>query len=60
MPFFSYPANGDFLLAIVKFPLMLISLIFSAIFAMGPIGNILCIAIIIGLFARNIMGPARA
>jgi hypothetical protein len=29
----------------------------KAIFAMGPIGNVLCIAIIIGLFARNLMGP---
>lgn len=59
MPFFSYPANGDFLLAIVKFPLMLISLVFQAIFAMGPIGNILVIAIVIALFSRNLMGPAR-
>ncbi len=60
MPFFDYPVNGDFLLAILKLPLMLISLVFQAIFAMGPIGNILCIAIIIGLFARNLMGPSRA
>ena len=32
----------------------------GAIFAMGPIGNILCIAIIVALFARNLMGPTRA
>jgi hypothetical protein len=35
-------------------------LVFKAIFAMGPIGNVLVLAIVIGLFARNIMGPARA
>jgi hypothetical protein len=60
MPFFNYPVNGDFLLSIVKIPLMLVSLVFKAIFAMGPYGNILCIAIIIGLFARNLMGPTKA
>ena len=60
MPFFDHPANGDFLLSILKFPLMLVSLVFKAIFAMGPIGNILCIAIIIALFARNLMGPTKA
>lgn len=60
MPFFSYPANGDFLLAIVKIPLTLVSLIFKAIYAMGPIGIILCIAVFIALFARNLMGPAKA
>lgn len=59
MPFFDYPANADWLLPLVKIPLMLISLVFKAIFAMGPIGNILCIMVIIGLFARNIMGPAH-
>jgi len=60
MPFFSHPANGDFLLAIVKLPLMLVSLVFKAIYAMGPIGIILCIMIIIALFARNLMGPTKA
>ena len=59
MPFFDYPASADWLLAIIKFPLMLISLVFKAIFAMGPIGNIVCLLIIIGLFARNIMGPSK-
>lgn len=59
MPFFDYPANADWILPIIKLPLMLISLVFKAIFAMGPIGNIVCIAIIIALFARNIMGPAK-
>ena len=59
MPFFDHPANADWLLPLIKLPLMRISLVFQAIFAMGPIGNILCIALIIGLFARNMMGPAR-
>jgi hypothetical protein len=60
MPFFSHPANGDFLLPLVKLPLTLISLVFKAIFAMGPIGNVVCIALIIALFARNLMGPTKA
>ena len=59
MPFFDHPATADWLLPLIKLPLMLISLVFKAIFAMGPIGNIVCIAIIIALFARNIMGPAK-
>lgn len=60
MPFFNHPVNGDFLLSIVKIPLTLVSLVFKAIFVMGPIGNILCGAIIIGLFARNLMKPTKA
>ncbi|WP_373063191.1 hypothetical protein [Gemmatimonas sp.] len=59
MPFFSYPANADWLLPIVKFPLMLISAIFNLIIAIGPIGQIAVVAIIIALFAKNIMGPAH-
>ena len=38
---------------------MLISAIFSGIIAVGPIGQIALVAIIIALFARNIMGPAH-
>lgn len=60
MPFFSAPANADFLLPIIKLPLMLISAIFTGILAVGPIGQIAIIAIAIALFARNVMGPARA
>jgi hypothetical protein len=59
MPFFSYPAPADWLLPIIKFPLMLISAIFSGIIAIGPIGQVAVVAIIIALFAKNIMGPAR-
>ncbi|MCC6241511.1 MAG: hypothetical protein IT353_01665 [Gemmatimonadaceae bacterium] len=59
MPFFNYPADADWLLPLIKLPLMLISAIFSVIFAIGPIGPIAVIAIVITLFARNIMGPAR-
>ncbi len=59
MPFFSHPANADWLLPIIKLPLMLISGIFSVILAIGPIGNVLLIAIVIALFARNVMGPSR-
>ena len=60
MPFFSYPANADWLLPLIKLPLTLISLVFKAIYVMGPIGNVLCVAIIVGLFARNLMKPVRA
>lgn len=60
MPFFTYPMNADWLLPILKLPLTLISLVFQFIIAIGPIGDIALIAIVIGLFARNIAGPARA
>ncbi|BAH37715.1 MAG TPA: hypothetical protein DGD08_16210 [Gemmatimonas aurantiaca] len=59
MPFFSHPINADWLLPIVKLPLMLMSGIFSVILAVGPIGQIAFIAIFMALFARNIMGPHR-
>jgi hypothetical protein len=59
MPFFSYPANADFLLPIIKIPLTLISAIFSVILAIGPIGQIALIAIIIAIYTKNIMGPAH-
>ncbi len=59
MPFFSYPAPADWLLPIVKLPLMLISAIFSLIIAIGPIGQVAVVAIIIAIFAKNIMGPAH-
>jgi hypothetical protein len=60
MPFFSYPANADWLLPLVKVPLTLMSLVFDAIRVMGPIGNVLCAAIIIGLFANNLMKPIKS
>ncbi len=59
MPFFSHPAHADWLLPIIKLPLLLISGIFSVIRTVGPFGQIALIAIIVALFARNIMGPAR-
>ena len=59
MPFFSYPAPADWLLPIIKLPLLLISTIFGFISVIGPIGQIAVVALIIALFARNIMGPAR-
>ncbi|MBL0892287.1 hypothetical protein [Gemmatimonas sp. UBA7669] len=59
MPFFSHPANADFLLPLIKLPLLLISSIFKVILAIGPIGQIALIAIVIALYTRNIMGPAR-
>lgn len=60
MPFFDHPANADWLLPVLNVPLGLISAIFGFIRLIGPIGQIILVAIIIALFARNIMGPARA
>ena len=60
MPFFSHPANADWLLPLVKLPLTLISLIFQGVIAVGPFGDIAIVAIVIALFSRNLMGPARA
>ena len=57
MPFFSYPANADFLLPIIKIPLTLISAIFSGILAIGPIGQIALIAIVIAIFALVVVLP---
>lgn len=59
MPFFSHPANADWLLPIIKLPLTLISAIFGLIRVIGPIGQVALVAIIIALYAKNIMGPAR-
>ncbi|AMW04254.1 hypothetical protein [Gemmatimonas phototrophica] len=59
MPFFDHPANADFLLPIIKLPLLLISSIFQVVLAVGPIGQIAIIAVAIALFTKNIMGPAR-
>lgn len=36
MPFFSHPAHADWLLPIIKLPLLLISGIFSVIRTVGP------------------------
>ena len=60
MPFFDHPANADWLLPIIKVPLFVISTIFKAVYAVGPFGQIAFVAIVIALFARNVMGPARA
>jgi len=59
MPPFSGPIGADWLLPIIKLPLMLISGIFWFIFLIGPIGHIVLIALIIALFARNLAGPAH-
>ncbi|MBU6365685.1 MAG: hypothetical protein KJT01_05690 [Gemmatimonadetes bacterium] len=59
MPFFDHPANADWLLPLVKLPLLLISTIFKVVLAVGPIGQVAIIAIAIALYTRNIMGPAR-
>ncbi len=60
MPFFDHPANADWLLPLIKIPLSLISLVWDVVRAVGPFGDIAIVAIVIALFARNVMGPARA
>ncbi len=59
MPFFSHPANADWLLPVIKIPLMLISGIFSFITAIGPFGQIALVAVVVAVFVRNLMGPVR-
>ena len=59
MPPFSHPFNADWLLPVAKLPLLLISGVFWVIRTIGPIGDIIAIAIIIALFARNISGPVH-
>ena len=59
MPFFDHPANADFLLPIVKIPLLLISTIFKVILAVGPIGQIALFVLFVAAFTKNVMGPAR-
>jgi hypothetical protein len=59
MPFFSFPAPADWLLPIVSIPLTLASLIFSFLELIGVAGSSVVIAIVIALFTRNIMSPAK-
>ena len=57
MPPFSAPFPADWMLPLIKLPLLLISGVFWVIFKIGPIGNILAVLIILALFARNLMQP---
>lgn len=59
MPFFTHPANADWLLPLIKLPLLLISAIFWVILNIGIPGTFVVVALVIALFARNVMGPAR-
>lgn len=57
MPPFSQPIPADWLLPIIKLPLLLASGIFWVIGIIGPIGQILLVLIFIALFTRNLMAP---
>jgi hypothetical protein len=59
MPFFTYPAPADWLLPIVSIPLTLGSFIFRFLDLIGLVGSAVVIAIVIALFTRNIMSPAK-
>jgi hypothetical protein len=60
MPPFSDPFPADWMLPIIKLPLLLISGIFWVIRTIGPIGDILLVIIVLALFARNLMRPPYA
>jgi hypothetical protein len=57
MPPFSDPFPADWMLPIIKLPLLLISGAFWFIRVIGPIGDILLVLIVLALFARNLMRP---
>ena len=59
MPFFTFPAPADWLLPIISIPLMLASLIFRFLELIGVAGSAVVIAIVIAIFTRNIMTPAK-
>jgi hypothetical protein len=59
MPFFSYPAPADWLLPIISIPLWLATIIFRFLHMIGVLGTAIVLAIIIALFARNLMSPIR-
>jgi hypothetical protein len=59
MVFFSYPAPADWLLPILSIPLTLASIIFRFLETIGLLGTSVLLAIVIAIFTRNIMGPAR-
>jgi hypothetical protein len=56
MPFFSHPADPTaWLLPLVSFILSISSLLFRFITAIAPIGIPILVAIVLGLFAWNLM-----
>jgi hypothetical protein len=57
MPPFSEPFGADWLLPIIKLPLMLASGVLWVIEKVGPIGQILLVLIFMALFARNLLQP---
>jgi hypothetical protein len=59
MPFFTYPAPADWLLPILSIPLTLASFIFRFLEMIGLLGTSVLLAIIIALFTRNLMAPAK-
>ena len=56
MPFFTHPADPtNWLLPLVSGMLWFSSTLFSVLIAIAPIGIPIVVAIVIGLFARNLM-----
>ena len=60
MPFLDYAVTPSFLLPIVGAILSVISLIFRFIVAIGPIGQVVLVAIPVALFCRDIYAGPKA
>jgi hypothetical protein len=60
MPFFSYPVDPNWLLTLVSGVLTVSSAFFRFLQAIHVVGSLALAAIVVGLFARNLMGPSRA
>lgn len=60
MPFFDYPVDPGFLLTFAGLVLRVISLVFSFIVAIGPIGMLVLVLIPVALFMRDIYAGPQA
>ncbi len=60
MPFFDYAVTPDFLLTFAGLVLRVISLVFSFIVAIGPIGMVVLVLIPVALFCREIYAGPQA
>lgn len=57
MPFFSHPADPtNWLLPLVSGMLWFSSSLFSFLIAIAPVGIPIVVVLVLGLFARNLMG----
>ena len=59
MPFFDYPVNPDWLYTLVTAVLSVSSALFRFLQFIQVPGSLVLFVIVLALFARNLMGPAR-